>query len=959
MRFLRFCWLSLFLAPWYALHASPLPELPAGRIAISESAGNFGAVDAAFQTYSSKAGAQYWAAVLKNCDGVEPSQVALNLYEKWNARLDPGRHVLFVVCRAEGALVAHVGTNFSFLGTDGAMLAEKLMKNSDITTYLKSLTEQSIYVSLSASDAILSEVVRSRAEVRLQASGLLSQAVGAVDKARQELKNASEKAGLTRGAVGFEEAVIDARIAEARLWLEASPTQAQKIAQELIDKAKVASAFAQEVVTQSSSVIAKERELADEVKKLQNELPITAGEDQAATDALKAAERVLAEIDAAKKLGDYTQTKNALAQTEALLGIAKEALREGNIIKRQRTIYTPLLLFFAFALAALIAGIGFKRYAEAWSERALGSLDVYGSRIADLAGRLDSLRAKYPQLVVGHELHDKLWNETLKRYESAGEKYDRVTALIAKARQLIIKAKETSRLSNPFAVAPSRGALRILQEGNCEVQYGPELSQAPVMLKTKRTHITKISSLLDEIALSLPAAAREMEDLHHLFEEAGPAAKQAKASVEKAQELYKELSSLGVVPTSAQVELSSLNAAAAALGSDLEHDPSVVVKRARLIQESSQLMASRLNGALSHARRACEELPSQVRALWVRVYELRQNGFKLREATFEPEALKERLDQSLSGALTALSALDLDKAQKELSNAEEALLGLREGIKSSMHSKEHGPKEDTALRARIEAFQERLNQEKPAIERTLARIDKAAAKDITEQIDRAPFKVGRIAQLLSEAERRAQESLYLAAAERRNQAAQQLKSLEDLLNDIRDQDKLEAMVEAPRRSGSFAKLPSDASSGMRSVVTPPKPGSTDPNSAARLATPTKLPTISDSISKQVPALRASVTGLPVVKSLASDPAAKAVAKPPKPSSSSPEWKSPPEAAALPNPENKLQVPSLMDSALRLATESAARNEVPAPPAPANPSTKKLAPLAPSKPPTPVVKDKKE
>ena len=122
MRFLRF-WL-LCLAPWFVVSASPLPELPLGRIALSEAAGNYLSVDAAYQTFSSRAGAQYWAAVLKNCEGFDVNRVAQDVYEKWNARLDPGRHVLIVICRAEGVLTAHVGTNYSFLGTDGVALTE-------------------------------------------------------------------------------------------------------------------------------------------------------------------------------------------------------------------------------------------------------------------------------------------------------------------------------------------------------------------------------------------------------------------------------------------------------------------------------------------------------------------------------------------------------------------------------------------------------------------------------------------------------------------------------------------------------------------------------------------------------------------------------------------------------------------------------------------------------------------
>ena len=201
---------------------------------------------------------------------------------------------------------------------------------------------------------------------------------------------------------------------------------------------------------------------------------------------------------------------------------------------------------------------------------------------------------------------------------------------------------------------------------------------------------------------------------------------------------------------------------------------------------------------------------------------------------------------------------------------------------------------------------------------------------------------------------------WLAVGDAPNIFEALVKSLEDLLNDIRDQDKLEAMVEAPRKSGTFSKLNAEISSGVRAVVVPPKPGSSDPNAAARLTTPPKLPTISESVSKQIPALRVSVTGLPSAKSPASDPTARAVAKPPKPSPSSPDWKSPPEAAALPAPESKLQIPSLMDSAVRLATEAAARNETANPTAPTtNPSTKKLAPLAPPKPSNSGTKDKKE
>jgi hypothetical protein len=946
MRF-RFLWLLGFLLP-LGMSASPLPELPSGRIAVSEAGGNYTFVDAAYQTSGSKVSAQYWAAVLKNCNGQEPNEVANAVYEKWNSRLDPGRHILFVACRSEGLIGAHVGTNYSFLGIDGPALSEKLMQDKGITSLLKSLTEESLRLSLLAAEDILAGVVKTRAALRSQAAGTLSQAEGAIDKARKDLSLASEKAGLSPVLPGFETDWIDARLAESRLWLDASPTQSEKISQEIIGRAKKASDFATNSITQSSEILARESSLKEELKRVEADIPYAGG---AADDALKTAKAALAELEPLKKKGDYDSAKAALSRVDSLLTVAKEATSEENTISRYRVIYIPLLLLIALLIAAAIAAFGLKRYAEVWAERALGSLDVYGSRIADLAGRLESLRAKYPQLLVGHEMHDKLWNDTLKRYESAGEKYDLVNALLAKTRQLIIKAKETSNLPHPFAISPSRAALRLLQEGNCEIQYGPGLSQPPVMLKTRRTHITRISTLLDEIALSLPAASRELEDLHQLFEEAGPAAKHAKESVEKAQSIYKELSTLGVAPTSAQVELSSLNAATAALGSDLEHDPSVVVKRARVIQESSQLMTSRLSGALELARRACEDLPVQTRALWLKVYELRQNGFKLREAAFEPEVLKERVDQSLSNTLTALGALDLEKAQKELSVADEAMLGLREGIKSSVQSKEYGAKEDAALRARIESFQERLSQEKPIIERALLRLEKAAAKELTEQIERAPFKIGRITQLLSEAERRAQESLYLAAAERRTQAVQQLKSLEDILNNIRDQDKLEAMV-----SGSFAKLPSD--SGSRPVAAPPKPGSSGAVAASRLATPTKLAAVSDpTISKQVPALKSpSMLNIPVAKPLTtSDPTNKALNKPPKPSPSSPELKSTPDAASLPQAEaGKLQVPALMDSAVKIAVASAARNET-APAAPTNnPSTKKLAPLQP-----PPAKDKKE
>lgn len=790
---MRFAWplpLLALLAPFAALAASPVLPAPTSRLEVEAGiTGGFEPIRAFVGSYNSRVDAEYWFAIVRSCGG-NPVAYADQLFDAWAPRLSPVSHALIVICQEEQSMGAHTGTAYSFLGMDGATLATQLSTKSQLTTPIKNFPAETARLAMSEADDLLAQSLRARVKARSEAVETLTRAEADLLAAQKALKEARAVSPIQAPA-GFAEGQAEQRLAEAKRWLEASPRDAQSIAEELSQQSQAAKEKVKSALAAAAALVPKAEALRSSLSALRQRFPITGGEDKAVQDAALAIELALKDYDDARAAGEYDAAAAALRRGEALVTLGEEAAREGEIIARHRVVYLPLWLLVTAALAALIAAIGFRAVAAAWSRRAQSELDVYASRLADLQTRLEALRARQPSLLEGPELHARLIGQTLSRYESAGEKYDRVTAMLGRAKELMEKASAAAREKRLFSTTASQKVLHLLQDGSCIIAYGPSASKDVVMLRTLREHALPTARLLDEIALSLPEAAKELDELGAVVKEARPAAEQSKAGVKAAQALYQELGGLGVTPASAQVELAGLESASVSLESDVSRDPLAVVSQARVIQEAAQTIAKRLSAALALARRACQELPTQGRALWVKVYELRQQGYKLREAAFEPEIHKERLDRALSSAVGALNALDLDHAERDLAQADEAIAALRDGIKVSVQARETGPKEEAALRAKHDALVERLSQERPALERITSRGD--GARDLVEQFDRVPAKLNRAAQLLTESERRAQESFYLAAAERRTQASQQLKAIEELLTEVHDRDKLEAM----------------------------------------------------------------------------------------------------------------------------------------------------------------------
>jgi septation ring formation regulator EzrA len=817
----------LALLPLYAFAADSALPAPTSRFVVGPGiSGSFDLFRDSIPKYNSRIDVQYWFALVRSCGG-DPAAFAEQQFQAWAPSLDPERHALIVICQDEQALGAHTGTAFTYLGMSGPELAAVLSKDSEVMGPLRGVPAETARQSMLKAEGFLVESLRKRASAREAALAQVTKAEADLAAARAAITEAKERTPLPPIA-GFGEGESEGRLAEAKNWLEVSPKEAGRIAESLQQQAAKAQEQLKEALAQESALPPRQLALQTQVESLRQKLPITGGEDEALRATISAVEGALKAHDEARARGDYAEAVSHLARGESMLPIGDAAADEGNAIRRLRVVYIPLLLGLAALMAAVIAAIGFRAVARAWRTRAQNELDVYASRLADLLQRLEALRARQALLLEGPDLHARLYGTTLARYESAGEKYDRVTAMIGRAQELLQKARAKAAARGIFSTSSSQGVLRFLQDGSCAIAYGPSVSKETVMLRSSREHHLPTARLLDEIALSLPEAAKEMDELGAQVREARPSAEKSSQAVKAAQDIYQELGQLGVTPASAQVELSSLESATVALETDVSRDPIAVVSQARVIQEAAQAINKRLGTALSLAQRASQDLPTQGRALWVKVYELRQQGYKLREAAFEPEIHKEKLDRALGAAVAALNALDLDRAQSDLAQAEEALGLLRDGIKASIQSKENGPKEEATLRGKIEALQERLTRERPALERLLARGE--AARELSENVDRIPGRLSRISQLVVESDRRSAESFYLAAAERRAQAHQQLRGVEELLNEVHERDKLAAMgieTEPSRRpkagdSSKFA-LPKPGDANLKAPEVPKIP----------------------------------------------------------------------------------------------------------------------------------------
>lgn len=782
----------LLALPAAARAQTALPPFPPDRVAVAGTADTFDPLRAFLRDFRSAVGAEYHVCVVARSaprPGPERSNTAVEyvdrVWEAWIPQgLDPARAVVVLLALENRGVAVHPGSRWAALGFERGTITQVIDRSpfaqharaGDHAGAVERLIQAiDLHLGLREADRARAgqEAQRRLAQVRDR----LAQARARVDalpyehgpaardleRADQALRRAAaaQAAGDPAGALAAAEEALR-RVEEALAAVEARE-RLRRDAPEALRGARAALARVEGEVAAAAVVGAG-----------------VAGRLTVARRDLDQAEQRLASDDPAGVDATIARAADQVAGAEAEQARALAAHRF-----RTRTI--PALAAGALGLLALAALALARWHRGRRLAAAAAEVARWEAALGQAANRLLALADEHP-LVFGAETPLERWTgQTAGAFRAAAERHDDLFVAFAAARDALDRARGLVVKAGPVGWGAFDAALRALTSD--EVEVGTEVVEAVahgrLFLPDRRPVRRRAGALLGDLEGAYGQVTALMDDLERTVAEAPGRLRAVSAALAAVEERLAGLEARLLLPAHQEAR-AALEAESARLHDLAPADPVGATPGIGALDEAVATLDRRLTRA-GVTLDGVDEALARLGDDEARLARLRQDdGLKVSEPGFEPEALGQAARDHAAAARDALASGDDDAAAGAAARTGEVAALLRALLEATLASRRDTPTRLAAEVARRQALEARLPERRARLDGLRALHDDDALRPALDNAEEAQAALAQVAAAHAEAEADLAPTTqrYLAAAERVGRGAAVLEQVEALYDEV-------------------------------------------------------------------------------------------------------------------------------------------------------------------------------